>query len=95
MEANYHQYFDCVIVNDDLQDSCMDLFTAIQHAQEEPQWIPASWFAPDHPWCTDMHKNKQGNIWMVVINVKELNFEKKQMPLFVIQEKWTFMWTPE
>uniref|UniRef100_A0A671L2N9 MAGUK p55 subfamily member 4-like n=1 Tax=Sinocyclocheilus anshuiensis TaxID=1608454 RepID=A0A671L2N9_9TELE len=49
MEAKYRQYFDCVIVNDDLQDSCMDLFTAIQHAQEEPQWIPASWFAPDHP----------------------------------------------
>uniref|UniRef100_A0A673NNB8 MAGUK p55 subfamily member 4-like n=1 Tax=Sinocyclocheilus rhinocerous TaxID=307959 RepID=A0A673NNB8_9TELE len=48
MEAKYRQYFDCVIVNDDLQDSCMDLFTAIQHAQEEPQWIPASWFAPDH-----------------------------------------------
>uniref|UniRef100_A0A672PTX2 MAGUK p55 scaffold protein 4 n=1 Tax=Sinocyclocheilus grahami TaxID=75366 RepID=A0A672PTX2_SINGR len=43
MEAKYRQYFDCVIVNDDLQDSCMDLFTAIQHAQEEPQWIPASW----------------------------------------------------
>ncbi|XP_016315725.1 MAGUK p55 subfamily member 4-like [Sinocyclocheilus anshuiensis] len=48
MEAKHRQYFDCVIVNDDLQDSCMDLFTAIQHAQEEPQWIPASWFAPDH-----------------------------------------------
>uniref|UniRef100_A0A9J7YYE0 MAGUK p55 scaffold protein 4a n=1 Tax=Cyprinus carpio carpio TaxID=630221 RepID=A0A9J7YYE0_CYPCA len=48
MEVKYRQYFDCVIVNDDLQDSCMDLFTAIQHAQEEPQWIPASWFAPDH-----------------------------------------------
>ncbi|KAK2905210.1 hypothetical protein Q8A67_007009 [Cirrhinus molitorella] len=48
MEAKYRQYFDCVIVNDDLQDSCMDLFTAIQHAQEEPQWIPASWFAHDH-----------------------------------------------
>lgn len=48
MEGKYRQFFDCVIVNDDLQDSCMDLFTAIQHAQEEPQWVPASWFAPDH-----------------------------------------------
>uniref|UniRef100_A0A672T6T4 Guanylate kinase-like domain-containing protein n=1 Tax=Sinocyclocheilus grahami TaxID=75366 RepID=A0A672T6T4_SINGR len=48
MKAKYRQYFDCVIVTDDLQDSWMDLFTAIQHAQEEPQWIPASWFAPDH-----------------------------------------------
>ncbi|TRY83697.1 hypothetical protein DNTS_034391 [Danionella cerebrum] len=47
MEAKYRQFFDCVIVNKDLQDSCMDLFTAIQHAQEEPQWIPSSWFAPD------------------------------------------------
>ncbi|XP_068079664.1 MAGUK p55 subfamily member 4 isoform X3 [Danio rerio] len=47
MEAKYRQFFDCVIVNEDLQDSCMDLFTAIQHAQEEPQWIPASWFTPD------------------------------------------------
>lgn len=49
MEAKYRQYFDGVIVNDDLQDACMDLFMAIQHAQEEPQWIPASWFAPDRP----------------------------------------------
>lgn len=47
IEAKYRQFFDCVIVNEDLQDSCMDLFTAIQHAQEEPQWIPASWFTPD------------------------------------------------
>ncbi|XP_052003964.1 MAGUK p55 subfamily member 4-like [Xyrauchen texanus] len=47
MEAKFRQFFDCVIVNDDLQDSCMYLFTAIQHAQEEPQWIPASWLAPD------------------------------------------------
>jgi len=49
MEGKYRQFFDCVIVNDDLQDSCMDLFTAIQHAQEEPQWVPASWFVPAHP----------------------------------------------
>ncbi|XP_065149397.2 MAGUK p55 subfamily member 4 [Paramisgurnus dabryanus] len=47
MEAKYSQFFDCVIVNNDLQDSCMDLFTAIQHAQEEPQWIPASWVTSD------------------------------------------------
>ncbi|XP_077071485.1 MAGUK p55 subfamily member 4 isoform X2 [Siphateles boraxobius] len=49
MEGKYRQFFDCVIVNDDLQDSCMDLFTAIQHAQEEPQWVPACWFVPVHP----------------------------------------------
>ncbi|XP_017547220.1 LOW QUALITY PROTEIN: MAGUK p55 subfamily member 4 [Pygocentrus nattereri] len=47
MEAQYSQFFDCVIVNDRLQDTCMDLFAAIQHAQEEPQWIPANWISFD------------------------------------------------
>ncbi|KAL6484570.1 hypothetical protein MHYP_G00066150 [Metynnis hypsauchen] len=47
MEAQYSQFFDCVIVNDRLQDTCMDLFAAIQHAQEEPQWIPAKWISFD------------------------------------------------
>ncbi|KAI4874070.1 hypothetical protein NFI96_018474 [Prochilodus magdalenae] len=47
MEAQYSQFFDCVIVNDRLQDACMDLFAAIQHAQEQPQWIPANWISLD------------------------------------------------
>ncbi|XP_036429830.1 MAGUK p55 subfamily member 4 [Colossoma macropomum] len=47
MEAQYSQFFDCVIVNHRLQDACMDLFAAIQHAQEEPQWIPANWISFD------------------------------------------------
>uniref|UniRef100_A0A8B9HL72 Membrane protein, palmitoylated 4a (MAGUK p55 subfamily member 4) n=1 Tax=Astyanax mexicanus TaxID=7994 RepID=A0A8B9HL72_ASTMX len=49
MKAQYSQFFDCVIVNDRLQDTCRDLFAAIRHAQEEPQWIPASWISLDEP----------------------------------------------
>ncbi|XP_007240058.3 MAGUK p55 subfamily member 4 isoform X1 [Astyanax mexicanus] len=49
MKAQYSQFFDCVIVNDRLQDACRDLFAAIRHAQEEPQWIPASWISLDEP----------------------------------------------
>ncbi|KAM9850642.1 MAGUK p55 subfamily member 4-like [Aulostomus maculatus] len=43
MEAQYKQLFDSVLVNDDLQDACMQLFSIIQQAQNEPQWIPVSW----------------------------------------------------
>ncbi|MEQ2210167.1 hypothetical protein XENOCAPTIV_009247, partial [Xenoophorus captivus] len=32
-----------VVVNDDLQDACMQLCSVIQQAQNEPQWIPVSW----------------------------------------------------
>uniref|UniRef100_A0A3B3UEH4 MAGUK p55 scaffold protein 4 n=2 Tax=Poecilia TaxID=8080 RepID=A0A3B3UEH4_9TELE len=40
IEAKYKQYFDNVVVNDDLQDACMQLCSIIQQAQNEPQWIP-------------------------------------------------------
>ncbi|XP_070771164.1 MAGUK p55 subfamily member 4-like [Enoplosus armatus] len=43
MEAKYKQFFDSVLVNDDLQDACMQLCSVIQEAQDEPQWIPVSW----------------------------------------------------
>ncbi|KAM9342306.1 MAGUK p55 subfamily member 4-like [Pholidichthys leucotaenia] len=43
METKYKQYFDGVLVNDDLQDACMQLCSIIQQAQEEPQWTPVSW----------------------------------------------------
>uniref|UniRef100_A0A3B4UGV6 MAGUK p55 scaffold protein 4 n=1 Tax=Seriola dumerili TaxID=41447 RepID=A0A3B4UGV6_SERDU len=43
MEGKYRQFFDCVLVNDDLQDACIQLCSIIQQAQEEPQWIPVSW----------------------------------------------------
>lgn len=43
MEAKYRQFFDRVLVNDDLQDACMQLCSIIQEAQDEPQWTPVSW----------------------------------------------------
>uniref|UniRef100_A0A3B5MJB0 Uncharacterized protein n=1 Tax=Xiphophorus couchianus TaxID=32473 RepID=A0A3B5MJB0_9TELE len=43
IDAKYKQYFDSVVVNDDLQDACMQLCSIIQQAQNEPQWIPVSW----------------------------------------------------
>ncbi|KAM8749699.1 MAGUK p55 subfamily member 4-like isoform 1-T1 [Acanthopagrus schlegelii] len=43
IEAKYKQFFDSVLVNDDLQDTCMQLCSIIQDAQDEPQWIPVSW----------------------------------------------------
>eukprot|EP00063_Salmo_salar_P046372 XP_014021207.1 PREDICTED: MAGUK p55 subfamily member 4-like [Salmo salar] len=47
MEGKYGQYFDHVIVNEELQDACMQLFNAIQLAQEGPQWIPAAWLSTE------------------------------------------------
>ncbi|PWA32110.1 hypothetical protein CCH79_00013404, partial [Gambusia affinis] len=46
MEAQYWQFFDQVIVNDELQDSCVQLLTAVRKAQDEPQWVPACWIRP-------------------------------------------------
>ncbi|XP_015232890.1 PREDICTED: MAGUK p55 subfamily member 4 [Cyprinodon variegatus] len=46
IEAQYWQFFDEVIVNDELQDSCVQLLTAVRKAQDEPQWIPACWIRP-------------------------------------------------
>lgn len=43
MEAKYRQFFDRVLVNDDLLDACMQLCSIIQEAQDEPQWTPVSW----------------------------------------------------
>lgn len=43
MEAQYRQFIDRVLVNDDLQDACMQLCSIIQEVQEEPQWTPVSW----------------------------------------------------
>lgn len=47
MEQHYGQFFDQVIVNDGLQASCVRLMTAVRRAQEEPQWVPASWIRPN------------------------------------------------
>lgn len=43
IEVKYKHFFDRVLVNDDLQDACMQLCSIIQEAQDEPQWIPVSW----------------------------------------------------
>uniref|UniRef100_A0AAQ6IN28 MAGUK p55 scaffold protein 4b n=1 Tax=Anabas testudineus TaxID=64144 RepID=A0AAQ6IN28_ANATE len=46
IESQYWQFFDHVIVNDELQDSCIQLLTAVRRAQDEPQWVPVSWIRP-------------------------------------------------
>ncbi|XP_037377778.1 MAGUK p55 subfamily member 4 [Talpa occidentalis] len=47
METQFGQFFDHVIVNDNLQDASAQLLSAIQQAQEEPQWVPATWVSSD------------------------------------------------
>uniref|UniRef100_A0A8I5N3C6 MAGUK p55 subfamily member 4 n=1 Tax=Papio anubis TaxID=9555 RepID=A0A8I5N3C6_PAPAN len=47
METQFGQFFDHVIVNDSLHDACAQLLSAIQKAQEEPQWVPATWISSD------------------------------------------------
>ncbi|XP_077369259.1 MAGUK p55 subfamily member 4 isoform X2 [Festucalex cinctus] len=46
IESHYSQFFDYVIVNNDLQESCNQLLTAVRKAQDEPQWVPTSWIRP-------------------------------------------------
>ncbi|XP_047432814.1 MAGUK p55 subfamily member 4 isoform X2 [Mugil cephalus] len=46
IESHYLHFFDHVVVNDELQDSCIQLLTAVRKAQDEPQWVPASWIRP-------------------------------------------------
>ncbi|XP_077008118.1 MAGUK p55 subfamily member 4 isoform X1 [Tamandua tetradactyla] len=45
MESQFGQFFDHVLVNDNLQDACAQLLSAIRKAQEEPQWVPATWIS--------------------------------------------------
>uniref|UniRef100_A0A4X2KGH7 MAGUK p55 scaffold protein 4 n=1 Tax=Vombatus ursinus TaxID=29139 RepID=A0A4X2KGH7_VOMUR len=47
METQFGQFFDQVIVNDSLQEACAELLTAVQQAQDEPQWVPATWICSD------------------------------------------------
>ncbi|XP_067117250.1 MAGUK p55 subfamily member 4 [Osmerus mordax] len=49
IESKFGQFFDSVVVNDELQDSCMQLFTTILQAQDEAQWVPAGWMSPEEP----------------------------------------------
>uniref|UniRef100_A0A6Q2X1H4 MAGUK p55 scaffold protein 4 n=1 Tax=Esox lucius TaxID=8010 RepID=A0A6Q2X1H4_ESOLU len=46
LESHYCQYFDYIMVNNELQDSCVQLLTAMRKAQDEPQWVPANWIRP-------------------------------------------------
>ncbi|XP_065526135.1 MAGUK p55 subfamily member 4 isoform X1 [Lathamus discolor] len=43
MEAQFGQFFDQVIVNDNLQEASAQLLSAVHRAQDEPQWVPAIW----------------------------------------------------
>ncbi|XP_041663037.1 MAGUK p55 subfamily member 4-like [Cheilinus undulatus] len=42
-ELKYKQFFDSILVNDVLQDTCLHLCSIIQEVQEEPQWVPVNW----------------------------------------------------
>uniref|UniRef100_A0A670IDM6 MAGUK p55 scaffold protein 4 n=1 Tax=Podarcis muralis TaxID=64176 RepID=A0A670IDM6_PODMU len=48
MEAQFGQFFDHVIVNDNLQEACMQLLSAVRRAQDEPQWVPATWICSEN-----------------------------------------------
>lgn len=43
LEVKYRHLFDRVLVNEDLHDCCMRLFSLIQESQQDPQWTPVSW----------------------------------------------------
>ncbi|KAM6307457.1 MAGUK p55 subfamily member 4 [Aegotheles albertisi] len=47
MEAQFGQFFDQVIVNDNLQEASAELLSAVHRAQDEPQWVPAIWICSD------------------------------------------------
>ncbi|XP_064290132.1 MAGUK p55 subfamily member 4 isoform X2 [Passer domesticus] len=47
MEAQFGQFFDHVIVNDNLQEASAQLLSAVHRAQDEPQWVPAVWICSD------------------------------------------------
>ncbi|KAL8183672.1 UNVERIFIED_CONTAM: MAGUK p55 subfamily member 4 [Gekko kuhli] len=48
MEAQFGQFFDHVIVNDNLEEACTQLLIAVRRAQDEPQWVPATWICSDN-----------------------------------------------
>ncbi|XP_066492400.1 MAGUK p55 subfamily member 4 [Tiliqua scincoides] len=48
METQFGQFFDQVIVNDNLQEACLQLLSAVRRAQDEPQWVPATWICSDN-----------------------------------------------
>uniref|UniRef100_A0A8C6S4S0 Membrane protein, palmitoylated 4-like n=1 Tax=Neogobius melanostomus TaxID=47308 RepID=A0A8C6S4S0_9GOBI len=46
MELHFSQFFDHVVINEELQESCIQLWSAATRAQDQPQWVPASWIRP-------------------------------------------------
>uniref|UniRef100_A0A3B4BH05 Uncharacterized protein n=1 Tax=Periophthalmus magnuspinnatus TaxID=409849 RepID=A0A3B4BH05_9GOBI len=46
LELHFSQFFDHVIINEDLQESCAQLLSAATRAQEQPQWVPTCWIRP-------------------------------------------------
>ncbi|XP_015281001.1 PREDICTED: MAGUK p55 subfamily member 4, partial [Gekko japonicus] len=48
MEVQFGQFFDHVIVNDNLEEACTQLLIAVRRAQDEPQWVPATWICSDN-----------------------------------------------
>lgn len=47
METQFGQFFDHVIVNDNLQEARVSSCCLHQKAQEESQWVPATWVSSD------------------------------------------------
>nr|XP_014343581.1 PREDICTED: MAGUK p55 subfamily member 4 [Latimeria chalumnae] len=47
IESQFGQFFDNVIENGSLQDTCVQLLSSVRRAQDEPQWVPANWLCPD------------------------------------------------
>lgn len=58
IESQYWQFFDHVIVNDELQDTCAQLLAVVNKAQDEPQWVPTSWIRPN----TQLWDGQKGNL---------------------------------
>ncbi|CAL8291225.1 unnamed protein product [Lota lota] len=46
LETHYCQFFDRVVVSEELGASTAQLLGAARQAQEDPQWVPASWIRP-------------------------------------------------
>ncbi|CAL9698730.1 unnamed protein product [Knipowitschia caucasica] len=46
LELHFSQFFDHVVVNEELQEACAELRSAATRAQEQPQWVPSSWIRP-------------------------------------------------
>ncbi|XP_072300090.1 MAGUK p55 subfamily member 4-like [Eucyclogobius newberryi] len=47
IEVKYRQYFDSVLVNENLHESCLQLCSIVQHVQDQELWVPVSWTRED------------------------------------------------